>query len=62
MQINCSEERCDKNMKKIGLGISILLFAVVLSLSSSGMGLMTIGIGAIGLVFSVLGFLEKHKE
>lgn len=49
-------------MKKIGLGISILLFAAVLSLSSSGMGLLTIGIGAVGLAFSAVGFLEKDKK
>ena len=32
-------------MKKIGLGIAILLFAIILSLCSSGMGLLVIGIG-----------------
>lgn len=62
MQITHSESRCDKNMKKIGLGISILLFAAVLSLSSSGTGLLTTGIGAVGLIFSVIGFLEKDKK
>lgn len=43
-------------MKKIGLGISILLFAIVFSLCSSGMGLITMGIGIIGLIFSLIGF------
>ena len=32
-------------MKKIGLGIAILLFAIIISLCSSGMGLLVIGIG-----------------
>lgn len=45
-------------MKKIALGISILLFAIVISLSSSGMGLLTIGIGVVGLILSFIGFME----
>lgn len=47
-------------MKKIGLGIALLLFAVIISLCSSGMELLVIGIGVIGLIFSVIGFIE-HK-
>ena len=47
-------------MKKIGLGIAILLFAIVISLCSSGMGLLSIGIGITGLIFSIIGFME-HK-
>lgn len=47
-------------MKKIGLGISILLFAIVISLSSSGMGLLTMGIGIVGLIFSLIGFMEHE--
>lgn len=43
-------------MKKIGLGIAILLFAIVISLCSSGMGLLVIGI--VGLIFSIIGFME----
>ena len=46
-------------MKKIGLGIAILLFAIIISLSSSGMELLTIGIGVIGLIFSIVGFMER---
>lgn len=38
-------------MKKIGLGIAILLFAIIISLCSSGMGLLVIGIGIVGLIF-----------
>lgn len=48
-------------MKKIGLGIAILLFAIVLSLCSSGMGWVVLGIGVIGLIFSVMGFLDNRK-
>lgn len=45
-------------MKKIGLGIAILLFAIVVSLCSSGMGLLVAGIGIVGLIFSIVGFME----
>lgn len=47
-------------MKKIGLGIAILLFAIVISLSSSGMELLTIGMGILGLIFSLIGFMEHE--
>lgn len=49
------------NMKKIGLGISILLFASVLDACSSGMNLLVLGVGMVGLVFSIAGFLEKNN-
>ena len=42
-------------MKKIGL-----LFAIVVSLCSSGMELLSVGIGIVGLFFSIIGFME-HK-
>ncbi len=45
--------------EKIGLGIAILLFAIVISLCSSGMGLLVIGIGIVGLIFSIIGFMER---
>ena len=44
-------------MKKIGLGIAILLFAIVISLCSSGMELLSIGI--VGLIFSIIGFMGR---
>lgn len=47
-------------MKKIGLGIAILLFAVVISLCSSGMELLAVGIGGVGLIFSIIGFMERQ--
>ena len=46
-------------MKKIGLGIAILLFAIIISHCSSGMGLLVIGIGIVGLIFSIIGFIEN---
>ena len=46
-------------MKKIGLGIAILLFAIVITLCSSGMELLSIGIGIVGLIFSIIGFMER---
>lgn len=49
------------NIKKIGLGISILLFASVLDACSSGMNLLVLGVGVVGLVFSIAGFLEKNN-
>lgn len=49
-------------MKKIGLGISILLFAGVLADCSSGMGMVTLGVGVVGLVFSIAGFVEKNNR
>ena len=48
-------------MKKIGLGISILLFANVLAVCSSGMGLLVLGVGVVGLAFSIAGFLDKNN-
>lgn len=47
-------------MKKIGLGIAILLFAVVIFLCSSGMELLAVGIGVVGLIFSIIGFMERQ--
>lgn len=47
-------------MKKIALGIAILLFAIVFALCSSGLELFTFGIGVLGFIFSFIGFME-HK-
>ena len=49
-------------MKKIGLGISILLFAICLEISWSGnFSYITTGIGLIGLIFAIAGFFSKDK-
>ena len=39
-------------MKK-NTGIAILLFAILLQMCSSGMELLTLGIGAVGLVLAI---------
>ena len=41
------------------MGGAILLFAIIISLCSSGMGLLVIGIGIVGLIFSIIGFMER---
>ena len=46
-------------MKKIGLGIAILLFAIIIALYESGMGVLVIGIGIVGLILSIIGFMER---
>ena len=47
-------------MKKIGLGISVLLFAALPANCSDGMELLALGIGIAGLVISAVGFAEKN--
>ena len=50
-------------MKKIGLGIAILLFAIVLEVSWSGsFAYITTGIGLIGLIFAIVGFISKEGK
>ena len=47
-------------MKKIGLGVAILLFAICLEVSWSGyFAYITTGIGLVGLIFAITGFLSK---
>ena len=42
-------------MKKNNIGIAILLFAILLQLCSSGMELLNLGIGIIGLIITIVG-------
>ena len=35
-------------------GVAILLFAILLQLCSSGMELLTLGVGALGLVLAII--------
>lgn len=50
-------------MKKIGLGIAIILFAIVLEISWAGyFSYITSGIGLVGLFFSIAGFVKKDNE
>ena len=47
-------------MKKIGLGMAIILFAICLELSHHGhLAYITWGIGAIGLVLAIAGSIDK---
>jgi len=49
-------------MKKIGLGIAILLFAICIETSWAGnFAYITTGIGLIGLIFAIAGFASKDK-
>lgn len=50
-----------KIMKKITLGIAILLFAIVLVLCSSGMDWLILIVGVAGLLFSIAGFFDKSN-
>lgn len=45
-------------MKKIGLGIAILLFAIVLQIATDS---ITVGIGAVGLIMAIAGFAGKDE-
>ena len=48
-------------MKKIGLGIAIILFAILVEVSWSGyFDYITSGIGLIGLLIAVAGFMSKE--
>lgn len=48
-------------MKKIGLGIAVILFALVLEVSWAGyFAYVTTGIGLIGLILAIAGFLSKN--
>ena len=47
-------------MKKIGLGIAIILFAIVIEISWTGyFAYITSGIGLIGLIIAFVGFKEN---
>lgn len=49
-------------MKKIGLGIAILLFAICIEISWAGnFAYISTGIGLIGLIFAIAGFFSKDK-
>ena len=50
-------------MKKIGMGIVIILFGILLELSMSwDLAFFDWIIGAVGLAFAVAGFLDKDKK
>ena len=50
-------------MKKIGLGIAIILFAILVEVSWSGyFAYITSGIGVIGLIFAIAGGISKEEK
>ena len=48
-------------MKKCILGIGILLFAILFALSSSGMGVVSLTIGFVGLSLFYPGIFMENK-
>ncbi|MDD3227911.1 MAG: hypothetical protein PHE09_01740 [Oscillospiraceae bacterium] len=48
-------------MKKLSLGIGILLFAILFKLCSSGLDITALVIGVIGLGFAIAGFADKSN-
>lgn len=40
-------------------GIAILLFAILLQLASTGMEVLTLGIGAVGLIVAIIDDIKK---
>ncbi len=47
-------------MKKLILGIGIILFAILFKLCSSGSEAIALIIGIVGLCFSIAGFIDKE--
>lgn len=48
-------------MKKIGLGIAIILFAILVEVSWAGyFAYITSGIGAVGLAIAIAGAVSKE--
>ena len=48
-------------MKKIGLGIALILFAILLRLCSSGLELEVLVLGIVGLGLSIVGFTNNSN-
>lgn len=48
-------------MKKMK-GIAILLFAILLQLASTGMEILTLGIGLVGLVIAIIDDVKKNNN
>ena len=49
-------------MKKMVLGIGILLFAILFQLCSSGLDLVSLNFGVVGLIFCVVGTMDKAEQ
>ncbi|MEG0763067.1 MAG: hypothetical protein RR424_04505 [Oscillospiraceae bacterium] len=48
-------------MKKCYLGIGILLFAILLQMTSTGVEIVALALGLVGLGFCLAGFIEKKQ-
>lgn len=51
----------DTTLKKVGLGIALILFAILLKLCSLGTDSLALFLGFMGLVISFLGSLGKTE-
>ena len=49
-------------MKKIGLGIAIILYAILLEVSIGGLAYIVWGIGTVGLILAIAGYLNNKDE
>lgn len=50
-------------MKKIGLGIAIILFAILVEVSWTGyFAYLTSGVGVIGLIVTFMGAFGKEEK
>ncbi|WP_313529326.1 hypothetical protein [Anaerotignum sp.] len=49
-------------MKRIGLGIAILLFGILLELSTGGLLYFSWGIALVGLIFAIAGFAGEEDN
>ena len=50
-------------MKKIGLGIAIILFGILLEISVNGsLSYISWGIGALGMIIAIIGYFSNAKE
>lgn len=49
-------------MKKIGLGISIILFCIFMEIAYSGLANFMWFVAVVGLIFAIVGYVEKDKS
>lgn len=47
-------------MKECMIGIAIVLFSILLQMCSTGLELLTLGIGVVGLIFTIVAALKKE--
>lgn len=49
-------------MKKIGLGIAIILFCIFMEMAYSGFTNFMWFVAVVGLVFAIVGFVEMNDK